>query len=227
MRYALYFAPPSDHPLTRAAVSWLGRDAFGGPTSVEPPEGSGLEPAFWQTITADPRRYGFHATIKAPFRLREGQSEADLLTAVEDFAHRQRAFDITLDLAAIGPFFALIENEPSEDLARLAEDIVTGFESFRAPLTEADYARRRPERLSPRERELLDQWGYPYVFDQFQFHMSLTGQVPVERSEDAWNALRRHFRDFIRKPVTISHLALFQEPESGADFTVRALHPFA
>lgn len=227
MRHALYVAPPADHPLTRAAVSWLGRDAFGGPAVTDPPAETGLEPEFWKTITADPRHYGFHATIKAPFRLAEGRTSAELETAVETFAGKHKAFEITLALAAIGPFFALIEDEPSAALADFAGAVVTDFEPFRAPLSEADYARRRPERLSPRERDLLDQWGYPYVFDQFQFHMSLTGAVPVERQEDVYKALKRHFRAFIGKPLTISHLALFDEPESGADFNVRALCPLA
>lgn len=227
MRYALYVAPPADHALTRAAVSWLGRDAFGGAAALQPPEGTGLDADFWKTITSDPRRYGFHATIKAPFRLAEGKTEAGLQSAVQAFAERTQRFEITLALAAIGPFFALIEDEPSAALARFAGDVVTEFEPFRAPLSEADYARRRPERLSPRERELLDQWGYPYVFDEFQFHMSLTGPVPVERQEDVYTALKRHFRAFVGEPISISHLALFEEPASGADFAVRAIHPLS
>ena len=223
MRYALYVAPPEDHALNHAARTWLGRDAFTGALSG-PPALEAVSEQDWHGFTADPRRYGFHATIKAPFRLAEGEDEAALLDAFAAFCRRQAPFDITLALAAIGPFFALIEDRPVDALARLAAAVVTGFEPFRAPLSDADYARRRPERLSPGERAMLDRWGYPYVFDEFQYHMSLTGPVPVDRQEEVHAELKRHFGAFIGKPFTISHLALFEEPAPGADFRVRAIH---
>lgn len=227
MRYALYVSPPADAPLTRSAASWLGRDAFSGET-VAQAGAPGIDDAALHAFTADPRRYGFHATIKAPFRLAQGRTEAELLEAVHQFAARQKPFTLpALALAAIGPFFALIEDEPVAELARFAGEVVRDFEPFRAPLSEADIARRRPERLSPREREHLETWGYPYVFDEFQFHMSLTGAVPVEQSEDMHRALKRHFRGFIGKPLDIAHIALFEEPEAGADFRVKALVPLA
>ncbi len=225
MRYALYVAPPEDHPLNQAAMRWLGRNAFTG-AALPAPDHAGLTEPEWKTFTADPRRYGFHATIKAPFRLAEGRTEAELVEAVKSFAAGQQPFELPkLALAALGPFFALIEDELVEPLARFAERVVTDFEPFRAPLSEADYARRRPERLTPREREMLDRYGYPYVFDQFQFHMSLTGQVPVDRAEETHTLLKRHFRPFIGKPLAIAHLALFREESAGADFTVLGLYP--
>ncbi len=224
VRYALYVAPPEDHPLSDSARTWLGRDAFTGAT-LSPPALDRIDADSWRLWTADPRRYGFHATIKAPFRLKDGQDKAGLLAAFDTFCRNQNPFRIKLALAAIGPFFALIEAEKSEALAQFAAAVVTGFEPFRAPLSEADYARRRPERLSDRERALLDLWGYPYVFDQFQFHMSLTGPVPQERQDDVYAALKGHFDAFIGKDLAISHLALFEEPEPGADFRVLAIRP--
>jgi putative phosphonate metabolism protein len=225
MRYALYFAPPEDHPLAQAASAWLGRDAFSG-TVLPPPSDTGLAEEEWLSFTRDPRRYGFHATIKAPFRLAEGRSEGELVDALGEFAARQHAFTIPkLALAALGPFFALIEDEPVSELALFSAAVVTDFEPFRAPLTEADLARRHPERLSPRERELLDTWGYPYVFDEFQFHMSLTGPVPVDRAEETHDALQRHFRTFIGQPLAITHIALFREDSDGADFRALDIRP--
>jgi putative phosphonate metabolism protein len=225
VRYALYFAPPEDHPLNVAAMHWLGRNAFSGNT-LPAPDLSGLTREEWTRFTADPRRYGFHATIKAPFRLADGKTESELLETARAFAASQAAFSMPkVALAALGPFFALIEDEPVEPLARFAEKVVTTFEAFRAPLTDSEIARRRPDRLSERERELLHQYGYPYVLDQFQFHMSLTGAVPVDRAEPTHALLKRHFRDFIGKPLDISHLALFREEEAGADFRVLALFP--
>lgn len=225
MRYALYFSPPDDHPLHLSAMRWLGRNAFTGDL-LPAPDHSGLTEEEWSSFTADPRRYGFHATIKAPFRLADGKTEEELIEMAGAFATSQASFAIPrIALAALGPFFALIEDEPAEPLSRHAELVVTLFEPFRAPLTEADIARRRPERLSERERDLLHKFGYPYVFDQFQFHMSLTGQVPVDKAEPTHHLLKRHFRDFIGKPLEISHLALFREEDAGADFRVLALFP--
>lgn len=227
MRYALYVSPPADAPLTRTAAAWLGRDAFTGETLPQPAV-SGVEPSAVQALTADPRRYGFHATIKAPFRLAEGRTEAELLDALEAFAASHKAFTLpALTLAAIGPFFALIEEEPVPALADFAGAVVSHFEPFRAPLSQADIARRRPERLSPRECAHLDRWGYPYVFEDFQFHMSLTGAVPVAQAEAIHSALTAQFRGFIGQPLDIAHIALFEEPAPGADFRVRSLVPLA
>lgn len=225
LRYALYVAPPEDHPLSRAAMAWLGRNAFSG-TTLPAPDHEELSREEWHGFTRDPRRYGFHATIKAPFRIAEGKTEEDLTAAVAAFSATQPSFALPkLALAAIGPFFALVEDEPAKALARFAEAVVTGFEPFRAPLTGEDYARRRPERLTPRERELLDRFGYPYVLDQFQFHMSLTGPVPEDRADAVETLLARHFRPFVGKPLDISHLALFRERSAGADFEVLRLFP--
>lgn len=224
LRYALYFSPPEDHPLSLTARAWLGRDAFSG-ENLAPPVLDTLTPVEWRSFTTDPRRYGFHATIKAPFRLKDDCDRETLLSAFDAFCRMREPFPVRLTLATVGPFFALVEDEPSTKLAEFAASVVTDFEKFRAPLSGADYARRKPERLSERERALLDQWGYPYVFDQFQFHMSLTGPVPVDRQEETHAALKRHFKAFIGANIAISHLALFEEPEAGADFRVLAIRP--
>ena len=59
-RSAVYDLGPE--PLAQAGAEWLGWDARSGQAV---PAGGGE----W---TRTPRRYGFHATIKAPFRLAEG-----------------------------------------------------------------------------------------------------------------------------------------------------------
>ena len=41
--------------------------------------------------------------------------------------------------------------------------------------------RRRPETLSPRQRELLHRRGYPFVMEEFRFHPRLTGGLPQDR----------------------------------------------
>ncbi len=227
MRYALYATPAADDPLCRAAVAWLGRDAFGGAEGPLP-EIDGLTSGMLETYVADPARYGFHATLKAPFSLAEGASEEELLLAVESFAAQSPPITLPeLVIRRLGRFFALVPNEPVEELDAWAGRIVAAFDPFRAPLSEADIARRRAAGLTLDEEANLLRWGYPYVFAAFRFHMSLTGRVPREDLEAVEAALRRHFAAFESRPLVVDRLAVFVEPEKGAPFLVRHVVPLA
>lgn len=110
-------------------------------------------------------------------------------------------------------------------LHAFAGEVVRRFERFRAPLTSADIARRRPDELTGAERQNLVQWGYPYVFDEFRFHMTLTGRVAAERRDAVESVLLDHFAEFHGRPLAIQGLALFREQARGADFTVHSLFP--
>jgi len=225
LRYALYFTPPQDDFLTRAAAEWLGRDAFSGETYPAPEE-AGLPAEEQLTLTADPRRYGFHATIKAPFALASSVTESDLMAVVEDFAARTPAFEIPeLVLGQLGRFFALVPGSLHPPLQDFAASVVRSFEPLRAALSEADIARRKPEKLTESQRANLMRWGYPYVMDDFGFHMTLTGQVPDERSALMKSILERRFGAFTGRPLPISGIAVFTEETRGADFKVHSLLP--
>lgn len=221
MRYALYAAPAVDHPLHGIAVSWLGRDAVDG-ADLPLPHVAGLSGGAIETYLADPARYGFHATLKAPFSLKEGMDEASLIAAVDAFAATSQPLVIPeLVVRRLGRFFALVPNEPVDALDEWVGRIVIAFEPFRAPLCAADIARRRAAGLTLEEERNLVEWGYPYVFGAFRFHMSLTGRVPREDTELIEAAIRQHFAAVEGKPFTIDRLALFAEPERGAPFSVR------
>lgn len=225
LRYAIYFTPPEEHPLTARAAGWLGRSAFSG-ERIARPAVSGLSDDEIEHMTRDARRYGFHATLKAPFELAPGKTEAELVDAFDGFAAETEAFEIpTIVVGQLGPFFALVPAERSERLDAFAGDCVRKFEPFRAPLTDADVARRRPENLGPSERENLHRWGYPYVFEDFRFHMTLTDAIAAERQAAVRSVLEDVFSPFIGRPLAISHLALFIEAERGAPFTVKRLKP--
>ncbi len=225
MRYALYFAPSADDPLNLTAAEWLGRDAYNNVGYARAAEG-GLSAEDLDALTADPRRYGFHATLKAPFHLAEGKSEADLLTAMEAFAADTSAFDIpSVIVGQLGHFFALVPESLHPPLQKFAADVVETFEPFRAPLSEADIARRKPDTLPERQRENLMRWGYPYVFDDFRFHMTLTGPVPEAQAPVMASILKQRFAEFIGRPLRIDGLALFIERERGAPFLVHSWLP--
>jgi putative phosphonate metabolism protein len=227
LRYALYFTPPQDDILTRSASVWLGRNAFTGET-YPAPEHDGLSLSEQIELTADPRRYGFHATIKAPFELASSVTEKDLMAVVEDFAARTPAFDIPeLVLGQLGQFFALVPGFLHPPLQDFAAKVVKSFEPFRAVLSDADNARRKPDKLSESQRANLLRWGYPYVMDDFGFHMTLTGQVPEERSGIMRSILTERFAAFTGRPLAVSGLAVFTEETRGAPFKVHSWLPLA
>lgn len=226
MRAALYSAPPADHPLTLCAAGWLGRDAWSG-AAVARETCDGFDPDTLEALTAEPRRYGFHATLKPPFRLAEGCSLDGLRSSLASFGRdRPPVLIPDLTLERIGAFFALTPGggDPT-DLQVLAADVVRDFDAFRAPPTAEEIARRRPERLTPRQREHLAAWGYPYVFDEFRFHMTLTGPVPEAQCETMDAVLRARFADFIGRPLMVDTICLFVEPVSPGDFVVDTAIP--
>lgn len=224
MRYAIYYSPPQDDPLTRAAARWLGRDAFTGDTTPAQAVGdlSAAEVAFH---TAAARRYGFHATLKAPFTLADGLHESELVAALDAFAASVEPVRVpAVALRQIQGFYALVPAQRSEALDRLAGDVVIAFERFRAPMREADIARRNPDALTPSQLRNLHQWGYPYVFDEFRFHMTLSGRVSGTEAARLAHALDAYFGALLADPLEIASIALFVEPEPGAPFAIRSFH---
>ena len=213
MRYAIYYTPPADHPLTLAAAGWLGRNAFDGSVTT-------VNHAFDDLVQA-PRRYGFHATLKAPFSLKAGYGADDLADRFVSFCMENRGFSLpALKLARIGSFLALVNAKASSELDRLSSNAVEAFEPFRAALSDEDIARRNPQSLSPQQRAYLEKWGYPYVFDEFRFHMTLTGPVPDARMNAVEEALLAHFGDHLGKPHDIETCALFVERDQDKHFVI-------
>lgn len=227
MRYAIYFTPPSSDPLLKVAANWLGRNAFTG-QPVRSPQIRNLAHDEVTKLTESARRYGFHATLKAPFHLAEGLEERELLSALMHFASSMKPVEIPkLVIANLDGFFALVPDEPVARLNQLANDIVVAFDRFRAPPSAQEIARRNPERMSLSERRNLEQWGYPYVFDVFRFHMTLTNPVAEPEREKILQMLSEFLEPVLEEPVEINNIALFTEAEPGAPFEVHSLHPLA
>jgi putative phosphonate metabolism protein len=221
-RLALYYAPPSGSTLARLGSAWLGWDAEVGRVLRQPDlPGLPLAPA---EIAATPGRYGFHGTLKAPFRLAPGTGAAALDEAVADLAARTAPFSLPrLRLAALGDFLALTPEAPCPRLDALAAACVTELDGFRAP-TPAPERDRRAAGLDPEEIALLDRWGYPHVLERFRFHMTLTGALaPADRAAVA-EALARHFAPALDEPQRFDDVCLFGETEDGR-FRVVRRHP--
>jgi hypothetical protein len=229
-RFAIYAAPgtgsadPAAALLRERAEQWLGRSVAGIPVIPGVPAGWTREEVDAMTVSA--RRYGFHGTLKAPFHLAPGRTPEELDAALAQFAApRQRVLIPRLRIARLGGFFALVPGAEAAGLYALADEVVTAFDGFRAPPTEAELARRDPASLTPRQRELLEAWGYPYVLDEFRFHLTVTDRIPAGRQAAVERTLNGWFAASLRATVPVDALALFTEAEAGAPFTLRAVHP--
>jgi putative phosphonate metabolism protein len=219
-RYAIYYAPAPDSALGHFGARMLGYDAWSGEDQAFPEDMIRSTPD-WQDLTQDPRKYGFHATLKAPMTLGCGKTEADLAAACGAFAGRARQIPLIEPvIGRISGFIAVIPAAPNAELMQLAADATREFDALRAPLTAEDRARRNPLRLTPRQREYLDRWGYPYVMEDFRFHMTLTGRLEAERREPVLATLRSRFAETGLRTLAIDRIALFRQDDADSRFRI-------
>ena len=207
-RFAIYYVPP-DGPLADFGARWLGWDVVRGTDAVQ------FDLPGLQDVTKTPRKYGFHGTLKPPFRLRDGQTQDGLEQAVSDMAAGLAAARCDgLELTPLGRFLALTPFGDTRALQRVAETCVRALDGFRAPATDAERARRRTSGLTPRQEALLADWGYPYVMEEFRFHMTLTGRLPKDRIA-AWSGTVQDHMPALPAPFVINQIALCGEREDG------------
>jgi putative phosphonate metabolism protein len=212
-RAALYWAPPVDDPLHSLGSTWLGRDAETGATLPQPAI-PGLD---LHALTGDPRGYGLHATLKPPFRL------AGSYAALRDDAARMAAatepFDLPpLEITSLSGFLALRESAPCPALQALADACVATLDVHRVPPDEAEIARRRPERLSPAGRHNLYRWGYPQVFGEWRFHVTLTQRLTPEQDAAIRPVAEAMLGNAAARPRRVTELCLFTQPAPGQPF---------
>lgn len=213
-RCAVYFAPESGGPLAAFGAAWLGWDAEAR-APVAHPKIAGLPMAI-ADVTRAPRKYGFHGTLKPPFRLAPGLGRAELEDAVAAFAARWPAFEVpALKPTVFDRFLALAPGAPCAELAALAFACVSGFDRFRAPPSQAELARRRRTPLTPRREALLRRWGYPYVDDEFRFHLTLTGALPPDALAAVAAALAPAVAPLCAAPLPMREICLFEEGDNG------------
>jgi len=210
-RFAIYYAPEPG-AFADAAAAWLGWDlAAGKPVAQPAPD----LPYPLSQITATPRKYGFHATLKPPFGLADGTSAADLAQATAQLAARFAPLELPgLQMMVLDGFLALTPLGDQTALQNMVAEVVRSLEPYRAALTPDEITRRRPERLTPRQRDLLAAYGYPYVMEQFQFHLTLSGPLGDEVAAVA-KAAQAQFAGLIPQPFHIGALCLCGEDTHG------------
>jgi len=214
-RVAIYYAPLADDPLTTLAAHWLGRDPVTGAPAAQPAL-FGIE-----EVTAEPRCYGFHATLKPPMRLAEGRGWAELMTAVRAVAATIAPFDLPpLAVNDLRGFLALRETMPCPALQALADACVEQLDPFRAPPSEADLARRRTAHLSPEQAAMLERWGYPYVFGTWFFHMTLTRRLSDLEKAVFLPAAEGFFAPVLEAPRRVVDLCIFTQDGPDAAFNI-------
>ena len=226
-RYAIYFAPDPASSFWRFGCDCLGYDAASG-NVCDQFVPRGLDANLWYDLTEAPRTYGFHATLGAPFYLQGDYSEDDLIESVYTFAARQPSFSIdSLGVGRLSNFLALLPRDNHELLQALAARIVSMFDQFRAPLSSADMVRRQAGSLSDKQKAYLELWGYPYVFDEFRFHMTLTGALPESLLDLAQDEISELFSSRVGlEPVVIDSVVLARQEYRNGRFRIIERGPF-
>ena len=218
-RYAVYFSPARHSPWWTFGAHWLGRDECQD-AALKQPVSSQVELAELSSITAEPRRYGFHATLKAPFHLTGGHT-------IDDLVLRMDALAKTLKPVALGPlhsillgnFVALVPVKRIDPTASLAASCVLGLDDLRAALSEADLARRLAAPLNTREQELLRQYGYPYVLERFRLHFTLSAPLSPDLARCVIQEVAPPVESLnANSPLLLDRLCLFVEAAPGHAF---------
>lgn len=221
-RYAIYYVPDANSALYRFGAELLGYDAFTGKTCAQPADML-RRFADWHDLTQDPRKYGFHATLKAPFVLEPMARETDVVAALRSLVAKPRSIpSFTPRVAVLSGFIAIIPELAPDALGRLASDCVKHFEPLRAPMTDEERKRRLKSKLTPRQIAQVDSWGYPYVFEDFRFHMTLTGRVAPDIRDDVLAHLRQRFAELNMKQLPIDAIAVFRQLSPDRPFEIIA-----
>jgi putative phosphonate metabolism protein len=214
-RVAVYYAPSPDDPLFAAGATWLGRDPESGAPAPQPDIPDIAE------VTSEPVRYGFHATLKPPMRLAPGRQWFDVLQAARTLADRTTAFDLPrLAVQDLHGFLALRETVSCAPLQALADACVEHLDPFRAPPSEAELARRRRGSLSGEQDAMLVRWGYPYVFNTWFFHMTLTRRLTAAEKARFQPIAETYFAAALGMPRRVSDICLFTQAEADAPFVI-------
>jgi hypothetical protein len=226
-RYAIYFAPAPESALWRFGSATIGYDATSGRDNPTTPP-VGYEHAVWGRLTEEPRRYGFHATLKAPFHLAIGASDAHLLSAVRDFSARSVPQPLgELQVRCIGSFVALTVIGDATPINHFSADVMRAFEPYRAPLSKAERCRRLTVPLSKRQIAYLDRFGYPYVLEEFRFHLTLTGALPPAMREPVRQALAEAYaRSVPSAPSVLDALSVLKQDRPDGRFRIIGRFPF-
>jgi len=220
-RHAAYFAPAPKSQAWDLGSQWLGRCAH-QLTALKQPQFKEFSAELFAGLTSAPRLYGWHATLKAPFELNPNTQFEDLQPAFRHLAHHTAsAFHLPLKLVEMGDFLALVPSQPSAELQKLAAHCVEALHPLALPLSVSELQRRTGAGLTARQNELLQQWAYPFVMDQFQFHMTLSGSlknIDPSLKLDLKAAAQEWFAPLLSDGLEIDAVSWFSQDQKNGNF---------
>jgi hypothetical protein len=177
-------------------------------------------------VTRTPRRYGFHGTLKPPFRLAQDAEPDTLDNALRELAARLTPVTVPGLIASTGlGFLALIPGGPAPRLGSLATACVRDLDHFRAPPGTAELARHRARGLSARQEENLIRWGYPYVLDDFRFHLTLSGHLRSGEAQALIQTVTPLAAPHLGPVLNMGEICLYGDPGAGAGFRLLRRYP--
>ncbi len=226
-RYAIYYAPPENSPLGRFGKTWLGRDPRTR-AILQQVELDGVFPEELARLISPAALYGFHGTLKPPFLLSPESSREALIGAVKTFAAMEKAFLLPkLVLTRMNRFLALTPEAPCPQVNALAERCVRFFDTYRRPQLQTELNRYRTASLNPQQEKNLQKWGYPYVMDEFKFHLTLTGPIfNPSLKEHLSQEINKRLRPLSLDTIEISEICLFVQEDEKSPFLLHSRYPF-
>ncbi len=226
-RYAIYYAPELGSPLDKFGQAWLGRDTRTG-NRIRQPEVVGVYSRELQNIVSPATLYGFHGTLKPPFFLSVPELKETLVRELKTFAAEESPFLLPrLVLAHMGRFLVLQPERTDGQINQLSERCVRRFDSFRRPPSAEELNGRCFLGLNSSQEKNLIEWGYPYVMDQFKFHLTLTGPIiDVHLSEHLFNELERQLEGIDLSAIRVASICLFVQTEKDQPFMLHSRYQF-
>lgn len=218
-RHAIFFAPADDSPLGIYGATVLRRRATDPGEWTNPQIPVNFDnTAVWRACVETPARYGFHATLQAPFELHPAYTYQTLLDELEVFCSQQQPLLLTeLAPRRTRRFDALAFDTQPLEVKEFASTCVQRFNKYCAPLHPQDIVRRQKKALSPTQLSNLEQYGYPYIFDDFNFHMTLSGTMPDDDNGHLqW--LRVLFDEMVTETPLLDRLCVFYQADRNEAF---------
>jgi len=224
-RYAIYYTPPRKSLLESAGALWLGRTAHRyGQIPKEIPEGF-FKQEYYQIIES-PRWYGFHGTIRAPFELAENCTPEQFTKDVTRICADHVPFAFSgLAVSCFGGFLALTPTAGYLELVKLHSDLVRKLDGLRAPLASFDLKRHLDKKLSERQERLLRRFGYPFVLEEYRFHMTLTGTIDDRVRRAYKDKLEHILNPYLNQPVPVNEVTIYMQPDRKTPFVEYARVP--
>lgn len=226
IRFAIYFTPAPDSKLAKAATNWLGRDIYGQKQKKQQLP-YGISPERFRTLTASPFHYGFHGTLKPPFRLNPKLSQRQLTDRLKKISDDTTRFNIPeISLKKLGSFLCLMPKKMCPELHSLANRVVADLDEFRMAAEEKELEKRRASGLTNNQEAMLTTWGYPFVMDEFRFHLTLTGKIEDQKEISSVTSFAQSiFHGDMCRDIPVDGLSLFTE-KNKKPMTLHSFYAF-